>query len=150
MPVFDENGKQISGDDDFPKLRDLEDATVGGKKKSFTKKMPVVPIILGVVVVILLIVVVLLATKVNYLSQEVTALSNVKKELVVSQSKLGSANIENEKLKADLKQIQGELETVKTQKAELDDQIQKLQAAASKKKPAITPAAKKPNGPKKN
>ncbi len=143
MPVFDENGKQISGDDDFPKLRDLEDATAGGNKKSFFQKIPVVPIILGVIAVILLVVVVLLAMKVNYLSQEVTALSNVKKELAVSQSKLGTANIEKEKIKGDLTQIQRELEAVKTQKAELDDQIQKLQAAA-KKKPLAAPAGKKP------
>jgi uncharacterized protein (DUF3084 family) len=148
MPVFDENGKKVDVDSDFPKLKDLDDNPQSGKKKSFLNSISIPTIILAAVVVVLLIVAAILALKVNTLNEEITALSNVKKQLTTTQTKLDEAIAEKEKMKAELSLIKSDLETIKTQKDELDAQFQKLQEAA-KKKPQPAAAPKKLNGQKK-
>ena len=72
MPVFDENGKKVDIDSDFPKLKDLDENPKNGKKKSFLNSISLTSIILVVVVVILLIVAAMLALKVNTLNEEIT------------------------------------------------------------------------------
>jgi len=148
MPVFDENGKKVDADNDFPKLKDLDEVPKNGQKKSFLNNISLTSIILAVVVVILLIVAAMLALKVNTLNEEITSLSNVKKQLAFTQTKLDVSIAEQEKMKAELSLTKSDLETIKAQKDELNTQIQQLQEAAKKKaQPSTTP--KKPNGQKK-
>jgi len=145
MPVFDEKGNKVDIDSDFPRLKDLDEVPKNGKKKSFIN---MTSIILVTVVVVLLIVAAMLALKVNTLNEEIIALSNVKKQLTSTQAKFNEAIAEKEKLKAQLSLVKRDLETIKTQKDELDVQVQQLQEAA-KKKPQPVAAPKKPNNQKK-
>ena len=148
MPVFDENGRKVDIDDDFPRLKDLDDISKKGKKKSLINNISITSIILVAVVVALLIVAAMLALKVNTLNEEIIALSNVKKQLTSTQTKLDEITTEKEKVKAELSLVKDNLETMKTQKDELEVQVQQLQEAA-KKKPQPVAAPKKPNIPQK-
>jgi uncharacterized protein (DUF3084 family) len=148
MPVFDENGKKVDDESEFPKLKDLEEISKSGNKISFLNKISLTAIILAAVIIILLIVGAMLALKVNTLNEEITALSNIKKQLTTTQTKLEEANAEKEKMKAELSLIKNDLETMKAEKDELNAQIQKLQEAAKKKPQPVAP--KKTNSQKKN
>ena len=97
MPVFDENGKKVDIDSDFPKLKDPDEISKNKKGKSFFKNIPMASVILVAAVVLLLIVAVMLALKVNNLNNEVTALIKTKKQLESTQTKLSEVNAEKEK-----------------------------------------------------
>lgn len=148
MPVFDEKGNRVGTNSDYPILKDLDEVPKKGKKKSFINSVSMTSIIFTAAIVILLVIAAMLALKVNTLNEEIIALSNVKKQLTSTQTKLDEAIAEKEKMKLELSQVKRDLETTKIQKDELDVQVQKLQEAA-KKKPQPAPAPKKPTVQKK-
>ncbi len=152
MPVFDENGRQINLDDDFPMLRD-PDASKSHKPRFPFTGIPLTTIISIGAIVILIALVVLLAIKVNSLNQEVVELSKTRQQLTAAQDKLADTNAEKERLKAQLSQAKSDLQTARAEKDEAKADLEKMhtaaQAAAKKKQTPPTPA-KKPAAPKKN
>ena len=155
MPVFDKKGKIVNRDkakvgDDFPKMKDIDEISKSGIKKSVSlpHKISKTSIVLAVVVAVLLIAIIMLAVKINTLNEEVTALSNEKEQFGVTQTNLQETNAEKERLKAELSLAENDLETAKAQKSELDSQVRKLEEAATRK-PQPVAAHKKPNGQKK-
>ena len=127
MPLFDENGKMVKIDktnpnDDFPKMKDLDEAPKIERKKLFSlpDNISMPSIILAAVVVVLLIVVATLALKINSLSKKATALSE--------------ANIQPE--------------TTQTKQDDLEKRVRKLEQAV-KSKPQPVAVSKKLNGQKK-
>lgn len=148
MPVFDEKGNRVDMNSGYPILKDLDEVPKKDKKKSFINSISMTSIIFTAAIVILLVIAAMLALKVNTLNEEIVALSNVKKQLASTQTKLDEAIAEKEKMKLELSQVKRDLETTKIQKDELDVQVQQLQEAA-KKKPQPAPALKKPTVQKK-
>ena len=155
MPVFDKKGRIVNRDktkvdDDFPKMKNIDEISKSGIKKSVSlpHKISKTSVILAVVVVALFIAITMLAVKVNTFNEEVTALSNEKEQFGATQTKLQETNAEKERLKAELSLAENDLETAKAQKSELDSQVRKLEEAA-KTKPQPVAAHKKPNGQKK-
>ncbi len=136
MPVFDENGKQVNNDEDFPKMKDPEET-----KSSFTpaaRKFPVIPAVLGLAALILAVIAVIFFLKANTLEQEVAILKKAKTQLAATESKLNDLTKENQKIKSELTQLKGELNTIKAKNEALETQL------AKKKAPEKKPAARKP------
>lgn len=141
MPVFDENGKQVNNDEEFPKMKDPEDIKSGPVPAA--RKFPVVPAVLALVALILAVIAVIFFLKANTLEQEVAILKKAKTQLAATESKLNDLMKENQKIKSELTQLKGELDTVKAKNESLETQLAKKKAP--EKKPAVKkPAPKKP------
>ena len=147
MPVFDENGKQVNGDEDFPKMKDPED--VKSNPMSAAKKFPIVPAVLGLVALIFAVVAVIFFLKANTLEQEVVLLKKAKAQLATTESKLNDLMKENQKFKAELTQVKGELDTVKAKNEALETQLANAKKKPEPKKPGDKkPGDKKPSDKK--
>ncbi len=146
MPVFDENGKQINSDEDFPKLKDPEDVKSGSV--SAAKKLPVVPVVLGIVALVLAVAAVMFFLKANTLEQEVAILKKAKAQLAATEAKLQDTTKENQKIKAVLTQTKNDLDTIKAKNEMLESQLAKKKGAekkaTDKKQSSKKPASKKP------
>lgn len=150
MPVFDENGKQINSEEELPKMKDPEEA--GGGFQPPRKQFPMLPAALGIVALILAVIAIVFFLKANTLEQEVDILKKSKAQLASTETKLQDITKENQKTRAELNQVKGELDTMRAKNQALEDQLAKKKAAAAapKKAPAPDkkPAPKKP-APKK-
>ena len=155
MPVFDERGKQINIDDDFPKLRDPEETSMMKNARMPMNKTSLIMYALAAVAVLLLIVTAMLAIKVNSINQELVNLSKTKDQLASAKSQIANITAEKERLKTQLEQAKEDLESMTASKNELQTELQKVReeahaaaaaAEAAKKKAAAKPAP----APKKN
>ncbi len=147
MPVFDENGNQITKDDEFPKMKDPEDA--GESYKPARKSFPILPAALGAIALIFAVVAVLYMIKTNTLEQEVEILKKTKAQLASTEAKLQEITKENNKLRGEINQVKSEIDTIRAKNQALEDQLakKKAAAAAAPSKKEAKPAPKK-NPPK--
>ncbi|MCK9228758.1 MAG: hypothetical protein PHT96_02330 [Syntrophorhabdaceae bacterium] len=141
MPVFDENGKQITNNEEFPKMKDPEET---GSFKPARKRFPILPAALGLIALIFVIVAIVYMVKASALEQEVAILNKAKAQLASAETKLQEMTKENNKARAELSQAKNEIDTLKAKNQALEDQLakQKKAAAAATKKEA-KPAPKK-------
>ena len=149
MPVFDDNGKMITGDrvnvdNDFSKMKGMNEISKIVRRKPLLplEKIRMTCMALAVVVAILLIGVSVLVFKVNSLNKEVAALSYGKEELDATHAKLQETIAEKDQLKAALSLVKHNRKTAKTQKGDLHARVQKLGEAAKRKPQPIAPSNK--------
>ncbi len=143
MPVFDEKGKQIITDEEFPKMKDPEEAESSYNKPS-RKSFPLLPAALGLIALILAVVAIIYMVKANTLEQEVAILKKSKAQLATTEVKLQEIMKENHKARADITQVKSELDALKAKNQALEDQLAKKKTAeAQPKKAAKKPAPKK-------
>ena len=150
MPVFDENGNQITNDEEFPKMKDPEE-TEAGFSKPARKGFPILPAALGLIALVFAVAAGFFMFKANGLEQEVEILKKVKTQLASTETKLSEAAKESNKFRAELSQVRNELDAARAKNQALEDQLGKMKAAAAApKKDAKTAAAKKapPKKPK--
>ena len=130
MPVFDEHGKQITTDEEFPKMKDPED-TGESFKQPARKNFPILPAALGLIALIFVVVAIIYMVKANTLEQEVEILKKSKTQLVSTETKLQETTKENHKIRAELGQAKSEIDTLKAKNQALEDQLAKKKAAAA-------------------
>ncbi|MBP1751074.1 MAG: hypothetical protein H6Q52_3613 [Deltaproteobacteria bacterium] len=143
MPVFDENGKQITKEEGFPKMKDPEENQ--GFGKPVRKSFPMLPAALGVIALVFIIIAVIYMVKANTLEQEVEILNKTKTQLTAMETKLQEMTKENHKIRSEVTQAKGEIDTLRAKNQVLEDQLAKMKtAAAAPKKDAKTAAKKTP------
>lgn len=148
MPVFDENGNQITNDEEFPKMQDPEEAE-GGPITPPRKSFPILPAALGLIALVFAVVAVLYMVKANTLEQEVEILKKAKTQLASTETKLQEMTKENNKVRGEITLAKNEIDSLKAKNQALEDQLakNKAAAAAAAKKKEAKPAAKKETKP---
>jgi TolA-binding protein len=148
MPVFDENGKQITTEEGFPKMKDPEENQGFGKPAR--KGFPMLPAALGVIALVFIIIAVIYMIKASTLEQEVEILNKTKTQLSTMETKLQEMTKENNKIRSEVTHAKGEIDTLRAKNQALEDQLAKMKAAASAPKKDTKTAAKKtpPKKPK--
>lgn len=147
MPVFDENGKQITNDEEFPKMKDPEEAEAGLSKPA-RKGLPILPAALGLIALIFAVAAGFYMYRANGLEQEVEILKKIKVQLASTETKLSEATKDNNKVRAELSQVKNELDAAKAKNQALEEQLAKKKAAAAPKKdPKAAPKKTPPKKP---
>lgn len=143
MPVFDENGNQITNDEEFPKMKDPEE-TEESFAKPPKKSFPVLPAALGLIALVFAVVAVIYMIKANTLEQEVEILNKTKTQLTSTEAKLQEMTKENNKVRGEITLAKTEIDTLRAKNQALEEQLTKNKAAAAAaKKKEAKPAAKK-------
>jgi septal ring factor EnvC (AmiA/AmiB activator) len=142
MPVFDENGKQITTDEEFPNMKDPEEAGAGSEKPA-RKSFPILPAALALIALIFAVAAGFYMFKANGLEQEVEILKKTKAQLASTEAKLTDMAKENNKVRAELSQAKNELDAAKAKSQALEEQLAKKKAAAAAPKKDAKAAPKK-------
>ena len=142
MPVFDENGKQITGNEEFPEMKDPEEAEAGFSKP-VKKGFPILPAALGLIALIFAVAAGFYMFKANGLEQEVEILKKIKVQLASTETKLSEATKENNKVRAELSQSKNELDAAKAKNQALEEQLARKKAAPAAPKKDAKAAQKK-------
>ena len=142
MPVFDENGKQITNDEEFPRMQDPEESDAGFNKPA-KKSFPVLPVAIGLIALIFAVVAGIYMFKANGLEQEVEILKKTKTQLAAAETKITEMTKENNKVRTELSQLRNELDSVKAKNQALEEQLAKKKAAAAAPKKDAKAAPKK-------
>lgn len=142
MPVFDENGKQITTDEEFPNMKDPEEAEAGFNKPA-RKSLPILPAALGLIALIFAIAAGTYMFKANGLEQEVEILKKTKTQLASMEVKLTEMTKDNNKIRGELSQAKNELDAAKAKNQALEEQLARKKAAAAAPKKDAKAAPKK-------
>ena len=142
MPVFDENGKQITTDEEFPNMKDPEEAEAGFNKPA-RKSFPILPAALGLIALVFAVVAGIYMFKANGLEQEVEILKKTKTQLASAETKITEMTKENGRIRTELSQLRNELDSVKAKNQALEEQLAKKKAAAAAPKKDAKAAPKK-------
>lgn len=146
MPVFDENGKQITNDEEFPKMKDPEEAEPDLNKPA-KKGFPILPAALGLIALIFAVVAGMFMFKANGLEQEVEILKKTKTQLASAETKITEMTKENGKVRAEVSQLRNELDSLKAKNQALEEQLAKAKSAATKKDAKAAPKKTPPKKP---
>ncbi len=146
MPVFDENGKQITNDEEFPKMKDPEEAE-SDLNKPAKKSFPILPAALGLIALIFAVAAGMFMFKANGLEQEVEILKKTKTQLVSAEAKITEMTKENGKIKAEVSHLKTELDSLKAKNQALEEQVAKAKTAAAKKDAKAAPKKTPPKKP---
>jgi uncharacterized protein (DUF3084 family) len=142
MPVFDENGKQIMKDEEFPKMKDPEESDMGFNKPA-KKSLPILPAALGLIAIVFAIVAGIYMFKANGLEQEVEILKKTKTQLATAETKVTEMTKDNNKVRAEVNQLKNELDSARAKNQSLEEQLAKKKAAAAAPKKDAKAAPKK-------